>query len=73
VPIEAADIVASQPGRPPNDTDVARLVATIARRIGRLLRRRGLDDDAAADPLAAESRELPRERSPPPLPPMAHS
>jgi hypothetical protein len=41
---------------PPSDADAARLVATIARRVGRLLVRRGLADDAdASDPLAAES------------------
>jgi hypothetical protein len=44
---------------PPSDVDVARLVATIARRVGRLLMRRGLVDDAdATDPLAAESLAL---------------
>ena len=44
---------------PPSDADVARLVATIARRVGRLLVRRGLVDDAdAMDPLAAESLAL---------------
>ena len=44
---------------PPSDADVARLVATIARRIGRLLVRRGLVDDTdAIDPLAAESLAL---------------
>jgi hypothetical protein len=43
----------------PSDADVARLVATIARRVGRLLVRRGLMDDAdATDPLAAESLAL---------------
>src|SRR5438094_7398002 len=44
---------------PPSEADVARLVATIARRVGRLLVRRGLADDAdAVDPLAAESPAL---------------
>src|SRR5437773_5373175 len=44
---------------PPTDADVAGLVATIARRVGRLLVRRGLADDAdAVDPLAAESPAL---------------
>ena len=44
---------------PPTDADVARLVATIARRVERLLVRRGLVDDAdALDPLAAESLAL---------------
>jgi hypothetical protein len=44
---------------PPSDADVARLVAAIARRVGRLLVRRGLADDAdATDPLAAESLAL---------------
>jgi hypothetical protein len=44
---------------PPADADVARLVAAIARRIGRLLARRGLVGDAdATDPLAAESLAL---------------
>jgi hypothetical protein len=44
---------------PPTDADIARLVAAIARRIGRLLVRRGLTADAdAADPLAAESLAL---------------
>jgi len=44
---------------PPSDADVARLVATIARRVERLLVRRGLVDDAdAMDPLAAESLAL---------------
>ena len=44
---------------PPSDADVARLVATIARRVGRLLVRRGLDHDAdASDPFAAESLAL---------------
>ena len=39
---------------PPSDADVARLVATIARRVARLLVRRGLVDDAdAIDPLSA--------------------
>jgi hypothetical protein len=43
----------------PTDTDVARLVTAIARRIGRLLARRGLTVDAeATDPLAAESLAL---------------
>ena len=41
---------------PPANADVARLVATIARRIGRLFARRGLAGDVdAIDPLAAES------------------
>ena len=40
----------------PTDTDVARLVTAIARRIGQLLTRRGLAADGeATDPLAAES------------------
>jgi hypothetical protein len=44
---------------PPTDADIARLVAVIARRVGRLLVRRGLGDDAdAADPLATESLAL---------------
>ncbi|HZU40573.1 MAG TPA: transposase [Solirubrobacteraceae bacterium] len=44
---------------PPTDAEVARLVATIARRVGRLLRRRGRGDDAdGTDPLAAESLAL---------------
>ena len=44
---------------PPTDADIARLVAAIARRVGRLLVRRGLGDDSeAADPLAAESLAL---------------
>ncbi|MFN8543379.1 MAG: transposase [Candidatus Binatia bacterium] len=44
---------------PPRDTDVARLVAAIARRVGRLLVRRGFANDAdAADPLVAESLAL---------------
>jgi Putative transposase len=44
---------------PPADADVARLVATIARRIERLVVRRDLTADAdAGDPLAAESPAL---------------
>ena len=46
---------------PPTDAEVARLLATIHRRVGRLLRRRGLagaDDTDAADPLAEESLAL---------------
>jgi hypothetical protein len=44
---------------PPTDADVARLVTAIARRIGRLLTRRGLTADTdATDPLAAESLAL---------------
>ena len=44
---------------PPNDADVACLVATIARRVARLLARRGLVADAdGTDPLAAESLAL---------------
>jgi hypothetical protein len=44
---------------PPGDTDIARLVATIARRVGRLLARRGLvNDPDATDPLAVESLAL---------------
>src|SRR5216117_1926944 len=44
---------------PPSEADVARLVATIARRVERLLVRRGLANDAdAIDPLAAESLAL---------------
>src|SRR5262249_41283997 len=40
---------------PPTDADIARLVAAIARRVGRLLVRRGLGGDAdAAGPLPAE-------------------
>ncbi|HKA29063.1 MAG TPA: transposase [Candidatus Binatia bacterium] len=43
----------------PTDADIARLVAAIARRLGRLLARRGLTGDAdATDPLAAESLAL---------------
>jgi hypothetical protein len=43
----------------PVDADIARLAAAIARRIGRLLARRGLTADAdAADPLAVESLAL---------------
>jgi len=43
----------------PTDADIARLVAAIARRLGRLLARRGLTVDAdATDPLAAESLAL---------------
>src|SRR5262249_25453848 len=43
----------------PTDAGVARLVAAIARRIGRLLARRGVGLDAAAtDPLATESLAL---------------
>ena len=44
---------------PPTDADVARLVTAIARRIGRLIKRRGLAVDAdATDPLTAESMAL---------------
>jgi len=44
---------------PPSDGDVARLVVTIARRVGRLLLRRGLVDDGdTIDQLAAESLAL---------------
>jgi hypothetical protein len=44
---------------PPSDADVAQLVATIARRVRRLLVRRGLGGDAdGTDPLAAESLAL---------------
>jgi hypothetical protein len=44
---------------PPTYADIAPLVAAIARRVGRLLVRRGLGGDAdAADPLAAESLAL---------------
>ena len=44
---------------PPSDADVARLVATIARRVGRLLVRRGLVDDTdSIDQLTAESLAL---------------
>jgi hypothetical protein len=44
---------------PPTDADVARLVTAVARRIGRLLARRGLAlDGDAADLLAAESLAL---------------
>ena len=43
----------------PTDADIARLVGAIARRLGRLLARRGLAIDAdATDPLAAESPAL---------------
>src|SRR5262245_38447866 len=43
----------------PSDADVARLVRTVARRIGRLLLRRGLTADTdALDPLATESTAL---------------
>ena len=43
----------------PTDGDIARLVVAIARRIRRLLARRGLTPDAdAADPLADESARL---------------
>ena len=41
----------------PTDADIARLVGAIARRLGRLLARRGLAIDAT-DPLAAESPAL---------------
>ena len=41
----------------PTDADIARLVGAIARRLGRLLARRGLAIDAT-DPLAAESLPL---------------
>jgi hypothetical protein len=42
---------------PPTDTDVARLVTAIARRIGRLLARRGLAVDAdATDPPTRNAR-----------------
>jgi hypothetical protein len=44
---------------PPTDADVARLVTAIARRIVRLIKRRGLAVDAdATDPLTAESMAL---------------
>src|SRR5262245_8155758 len=43
----------------PTDADIVRLVAAIARRLGRLLARRGLSLDAdGTDPLAAESLAL---------------
>jgi len=50
------------PAPPPTDHEVARLVATIARRVERLLRRRGLlpdeDVDAPADPMAEDAPAL---------------
>jgi hypothetical protein len=50
------------PAPPPTDREVARLVATIARRVERLLRRRGLvadeDVDTPADPMAEDAPAL---------------
>jgi putative transposase len=50
------------PAPPPTDQEVARLLATVCRRVGRLLRRRGLDPEAGEsappDPLAEESASL---------------
>lgn len=58
---ESADGTFSfHPSDPPSDEDVARLLATIRRRVLRLLTRRGLEVDRAADvdPLAEESPAL---------------
>jgi hypothetical protein len=58
---EAADgTLAFHPADPPSDEDVARLLATIRRRVLRLLTRRGLALDEAPDldPLAEESPAL---------------
>jgi hypothetical protein len=48
------------PADPPSDEDVARLLATIRRRVLRLLARRGLaaEDAPGVDPLAEESAAL---------------
>jgi hypothetical protein len=58
---EAADgTLAFHPADPPSDEDVARLLATIRRRVLRLLARRGLAVDEApdVDPVAEESLAL---------------
>jgi len=59
---DTAGTLRFDPAPPPTDREVARLVATIARRIERLLRRRGLapDDDTAtaADPLTEDAPAL---------------
>ena len=57
----AGDTLRFQPAPPPTDEEIGRVVATIARRVRRLLRRRGLDaeaDVAAPDQLAEESAAL---------------
>jgi hypothetical protein len=58
----AAGALRFQPLAAPTDTEVARLLATLHRRILRLLCRRGVDTEAAADvgldPLAEESAAL---------------
>ncbi|TMA44757.1 MAG: transposase, partial [Deltaproteobacteria bacterium] len=50
------------PAEPPTDADVARLLATVRRRVQRLLARRGLDggdaSDAPPDPFTEESPAL---------------
>jgi hypothetical protein len=60
---EAADgSLRFHPAPPPTDVEVARLVATIRRRVLRLLRRRGVfagaEDDDSRDPLAETSLAL---------------
>jgi hypothetical protein len=49
--------LAFHPAEPPTDEELARLLATIYRRVRRLLARRGLDvvDAPDVDPLAEES------------------
>jgi len=58
---EAGSGLRFQPAPPPSDEEVARLLAAIRARVRRLLRRRGLGDDAdltPPDPLAEESLAL---------------
>jgi len=52
--------LAFHPAEPPSDEDVARLLATIRRRVQRLLARRGVavEDAVEFDPLAEESPAL---------------
>ena len=55
------DTLRFQPAPAPTDAEVGRVVATIAARVRRLLRRRGLDADADVappDPLVEESAAL---------------
>ncbi|MGH7392375.1 MAG: transposase [Candidatus Rokuibacteriota bacterium] len=57
----AGEALRFQPAPPPTDDEVGRVLATIATRVRRLLRRRGLDaeaDIAPPDPLAEESTAL---------------
>jgi hypothetical protein len=59
---DATGTLRFDPAPPPTDQEVARLVATIARRIQRLLRRRGLapegEPEASPDPLAEDAPTL---------------